>query len=89
VPVPDDADSPKFRVSPGVIRADLRHPWVRWCMRQKNRPLSGRSSSSAEEGTTLCARTLDCQVSGMVRIRADCLLTIRGTRQACTHHGQV
>lgn len=54
VPVPDDADSPKFRVRAlvGLTKAtDLtffilsRHQSVLWSMLRKNLPLSGRSSS--------------------------------------------
>jgi hypothetical protein len=67
VPVPDDADSPKFRVSRARLVADPRHPSDRSCTRQRNRRSCGRSSNSEEGGTISCARTLVFPVFGTVR----------------------
>ena len=50
VPVPDDADSPRFRVSrQGRLELGTglmgRRAWVTWCMRRKSRLSFGGSSS--------------------------------------------
>jgi hypothetical protein len=66
VPVPDDADSPKFRVSRARLVADRRRPSDRSCTRRRNRLSCGRSSNS-EGGTISCEHTLVCPVSEMVR----------------------
>lgn len=55
VPVPDDADSPKFRVCPhSRKRGELtsRRVWDLWCMLLKRVHLYGRSSSWVEVGIT-------------------------------------
>lgn len=84
VPVPDDADTPKFRVrsqcdlcyrpalESGCVLAMLT------CTRRLQRVLCsthqirarsfGKSSSSVEDGNSLCVPTLACRVSGEVRV---------------------
>lgn len=68
VPVPDDADSPKFRVSLGSQRgSDSRPLLVRLCMRLKSLHSCGRSNNSAAVVTTSCVPTSACLVYATVR----------------------
>lgn len=52
VPVPEDSDTPRFRVSWELLTLlSFRHQWEAWCMHRKNRRLYGRSNSWVVEGT--------------------------------------
>ena len=76
VPVPDDADTPKFRVSCEkysytssfqLLMHTPRRPQALYNMHQTNPRSSGRSSSSAVRVSSLCERTLVFPAFGEVR----------------------
>lgn len=89
IPVPDDADSPKFRVRfpPRRLaqRADLTSPHrpqlERFTTFPRSLRSSGRSSSSQVARSTSCARTLGCLPCEEVR---KAFLLCRTTTDSCS-----
>ena len=105
VPVPDDADTPKFRVCLScqcatplpIIVVSRRRLQARCSMLRTNRPSCGRSNSWAAPVSSSCVRTLAYQACGEVRIlhidplhsTLSCCRRTRKHGQTCSYHGEI